>query len=323
MLVKKILETYLDIGNPSEIFSTNINETIINKLHKKFVGICYDSCLILKINKIIRRSYIYMKDTLDGDTNLSVLFEVDCIVYLKDEIINGCKIIKKETNGIIHATSKYTGIQLNIQPAVSIFKEGEIIPVIVKRVRYNISQNSISVLAMPFMPIDHNIEYYKIKGSLNTSERDNLQLLSDEIKETEEKFKKLSTGDKKIYKFFNDLLKQKNVSALKIDTKKFVDKSTPINISEMLELNSGIIYKKYTSYDDNTITHGTVVNDEMKNDEMKNDFIEETPYIIFNTILINHIMHLQTLQEFLNYYSTFADVQNSKNIWKFYSMLKK
>ena len=85
----------------------------------------------------------------------------------------------------------------------------------------------------------------------------------------------------------------------------------------------GIIYKKYTSYDDNTITHGTVVNDEMKNDEMKNDFIEETPYIIFNTILINHIMHLQTLQEFLNYYSTFADVQNSKNIWKFYSMLKK
>ena len=56
-----------------------------------------------------------MKDTLDGDAHTNVMFEVDAIEYIKDEIINGCKIIKKEPNGIIHAKSEYSGIQLNKQ----------------------------------------------------------------------------------------------------------------------------------------------------------------------------------------------------------------
>jgi hypothetical protein len=312
MLVKKILETYLDITNPDDIFSSDLDKTVLDKLHDKFVGICYDSCLILNINKIIRRSYVYMKDTLDGDVNLSVLFEVDCIIYIKDEIINGCKIIKKETNGIMHATSKYAGIQLNIQPTVSIFKEGEIIPVIVKRVRYNISQNSISVLAMPFIPINYNVNYYRISGELTNSENDNLRTLLEEINIYEESFKKLAPGNKKIYKFFVDLLKQKNIDLLKIK-----GSFNKINFAKMLELKSNIICKKYNTYDDNIVEY--VDSKDSKDDNV----IEETPYNIFNIILIEHLLHLQTLQEFLNHYNTFTDVQNSKNIWKFYSMLKK
>jgi hypothetical protein len=261
-----------------------------------------------------------MKDTLDGDTNLSVLFEVDCIIYIKDEIINGCKIIKKETNGIMHATSKYAGIQLNIQPTVSIFKEGEIIPVIVKRVRYNISQNSISVLAIPFIPINYNVNYYKINNELTNTERHNLQILLDEITVYEDSFKKLTPNIKKIYKFFVDLLKQKNIE-LKQKTK-----LNKINFNEMLKLKDNIICKKYNTYDDNTIEYADSkeYNDIEDNSESKEDNIfEETAYNVFNIILIEHLLHLQTLQEFLNNYKTFADVQNSKNIWKFYSMLKK
>jgi DNA-directed RNA polymerase subunit E'/Rpb7 len=313
MLVKKILETYLDITNPDDIFSSDLDKTVLTKLHNKFVGICYDSCLILNINKIIRRSYVYMKDTLDGDTNLSVLFEVDCIIYIKDEIINGCKIIKKETNGIMHATSKYAGIQLNIQPTVSIFKEDEIIPVIVKRVRYNISQNSISVLAIPFMPINYTVNYYRISGELTNPEKDNLLTLLDEINIYEESFKKLTPGNKKIYKFFVDLLKQKNIDLLKIK-----GSFNKINFAKMLELKSNIICKKYNTYDDNIVEY-VVDSKDSKDDNV----IEETSYNIFNIILIEHLLHLQTLQEFLNHYKTFTDVQNSKNIWKFYSMLKK
>lgn len=313
MLVKKILETYIDISDPNDIFSVDMNQTIMNKLNEKFVGICYNSCLIVKINKIIRRSYVYMKDTLDGDTNLNIMFEVDCIIYIKNEIINNCKIIKKETNGIIHATSKYAGIQLNIQPNMNIFKEGEIIPVIVKRVRYNISQNSISVSAMPFMPIIHDIYYYKIKGTLSSLQKYNIQNILDQIKKYEDEFKKLNANDKKIYKFFIDLLQQKSTSNI-LDKK-----SKPISIHDMTNLKSGIIYKKYDSYDNNTVMYS----DSKEDVKLEDEIIEEEMYTIFNNILFVYLSHLQTLKDFIENYNTFNEVLKNKNIWKLFSMLKK
>ena len=77
----------MDITDPNEILSTDRNKMLMEKLTSKFVGVCYNSCYILKINRIIRRSYIYMKDTLDGDAHTNVMFEVDAIEYIKDEII--------------------------------------------------------------------------------------------------------------------------------------------------------------------------------------------------------------------------------------------
>ena len=67
MIIKKILESYIDISDPKEMFSNDKESMLINKLTEKFVGICYMSCYIIKINKIIRRSYIYMNETLNGD----------------------------------------------------------------------------------------------------------------------------------------------------------------------------------------------------------------------------------------------------------------
>lgn len=307
MIVKKIIETFLDINEPNEIFSTDRNQMIIDKLTEKFVGICYNSCLILKINKIIRRSYIYMKDTLDGDAYTNVMFEVDCVIYIKDEIINGCKIIKKEPNGIIHAKSKYAGIQLNIQPSMSILKEKDIVPVIVKLVRYNINQSAISVLAMPFMPIMNPIQYYNINGTLSKSQSDNLKLLMDQVKEDENKIKKLNSNDKKIYKFFNDLLHYKN--------KESTPKSNSMNIMDILNLKTGIVFQNMLTYDDSNINYM-----EKKEDSKA---VDESPFIIFSTLLINYLSHLQTLNNFLDYYPTFTDVQKNKNTWKFYSMFKK
>ena len=185
MYIKKILETYIDIIDPIDIFSANINEMLINKLTEKFVGKCYMSCLIININKIIKRSYIYMKDTLEGDCSVNIMFEVDAIEYIKNEIINGCKIIKKESNGIIHAISNYAGIQINIPANISIFKEGDIIPVIVKMTRYNINQTSISVLATPFIPNNDPAICYKITDALSEQETDIIKSILSQIK-TEE-----------------------------------------------------------------------------------------------------------------------------------------
>lgn len=310
MFIKKILETYIDISDPNDIFSSDRTKMILDKLSAKFVGICYNSCLIIKVNKIIRRSYIYMKDTLDGDAHTNVMFEVDAIQYIKDEIINGCKIIKKEPNGIVHAKSEYAGIQLNIPSNMSIFKEGDIIPVIVKMVRYNVNQTAISILAVPFIPIVVPIVYYKINGVLTKQEIDNVKSLLDRVKTEETKLKKLNDVDKKIYKFFVDLLSNKTS-----DTKE-IKSANKLNIADILNIKSGIVFKPAIEYDSPDVYYN-----ESKIDVA--DVIEESPFIIFSTLLIKYLSNLQSLQEFLKYYSKFTDIQNNKNIWKLYSSLKK
>ena len=314
MFIKKILETYMDITDPNEILSTDRNKMIMEKLTSKFVGVCYNSCYILKINRIIRRSYIYMKDTLDGDAHTNVMFEVDAIEYIKDEIINGCKIIKKEPNGIIHAKSDYSGIQLNMQSNMSIFKEGDIIPVIVRMVRYNVNQSAISVLAVPFMPIVNPIQYYKINGSLTKQETDNIKSLLDQIKDTETQIDKLDTMDKKIYKFFSELLSNKEPS---------IKSSKKIKISDIMNIKSGIVFKSESVFDDSQIYYIEEKDNLNDNSETNDNTIKESSYIIFSVLLIKYLCNLQTLQNFIKAYPKFTDIQQHKNIWKLYSSLKK
>lgn len=308
MLIKKILEAYIDIQDPTEIFSSNRDQMILDKLSTKFIGICYNSCLIIKVNKIIRRSYIYMKDTLDGDAHTNVMFEVDAIQYIKNEIINGCKIIKKEPNGIIHAKSEYAGIQLNVQANMSIFKEGDIIPVIVKMVRYNVNQTAVSVLAVPFIPITNPITYYRINGSLTQQELESIKSLFNQIKTVEDKIKKLDATNKKIYKFFVDLLSHKSPS---------MKSGKKLNIMSITNLKSGIVFQPEIGFDSPDIYY----ND--SKDDKDDSIINESPFIIFTTMLIKYLANLQILQEFLKYYSKFTDISTNKNIWKLYTSLKK
>ncbi len=310
MFIKKILETYMDITDPNEILSTDRNKMIMKKLTSKFVGVCYNSCYILKINRIIRRSYIYMKDTLDGDAHTNVMFEVDAIEYIKDEIINGCKIIKKEPNGIIHAKSEYSGIQLNIQSNMSIFKEGDIIPVIVRMVRYYVNQSAISVLAVPFMPIVNPIQYYKINGVLTKQETDNIKSLLDQIKDAETQIDKLDVTDKKIYKFFNELLSNKEPS---------IKSGKKINISDIMNIKSGIVSKIEGVFDYSQIYY----TEETDSKNTSDVIIEDSSYIIFSVLLIKYLCNLQTLQNFIKAYPKFTDIQQHKNTWKLYASLKK
>jgi hypothetical protein len=333
----------MDISDPKELFSPNRENMIIEKLSAKFVGVCYMSCFVVKINKIIRRSYIYMKDTLDGDAHTNIMFEVDAIIYQKNEIINGCKIIKKEPNGIIHGKSKYAGVQLSIQPNMLIFKEGDIVPVIVKRVRYNINQTAISVLAAPFIPANNDQIYYNIIGSLSNQQLGELKSVLEQIKSEEEKIKKLNVNDKKIYTFFNDLL-----SPLKISNNKDVQFKNvkKVNIHDILELKMGIIYKPKLKYNDPTIYFSSIdttntdvvvssdlssiATEKMENNKITerknhtlNNIVDESAYIIFYSILINYLSTIQSLLDFINQYPTFDSVQKSKELWKMFTMLKK
>jgi hypothetical protein len=239
MRVKKILETFLDFSDPKDIYSQDRDKMIMDKLIEKFVGVCYMSCYIVKVNKIIRRSFIYMKDTLEGDAHISVMFEVDAIVYHTNEIVHGCTIIKKEPNGIVHGKSEYAGIQLSVQSNMAIFKEGDVVPVIVQRVRYNVNQSAVSILAMPFIPITKQTVLYKINGTLLNNQVDELKSLLEEIKLEHETIKKFNKNEKKIYNFFSDMLNPNKSD--KLNT--FSKKTKLVNMKDILDITSGIIYK--------------------------------------------------------------------------------
>jgi hypothetical protein len=357
MIIKKNLETYMDISDPKDMFSPNRNEMLIAKLTDKFVGVCYMSCYVIKINKIIRRSYIYMKDTLEGDSHTNIMFEVDAIVYQKNEIINGCHIIKKEPNGIIHGKSTYAGIQLSIQPNMSIFKEGDVVPVIVKRVRYNVNQTSMSVLAVPFIPIQYQPTYYSTNGSLSKIQTAELKSLLDQIKIEQSKLKNLNTNDKKIVSFFIDLL---SPSKSLDPTKLSITKSKKIDILNILDLEHGILFRPDIKFDDSSIYYisldanikqsqnsksilqnklvsdfsqlnDVAISKQVNTDTKKQsdlstistNIIDESMYNTYYIILTQYINNIQSLQNFLIQYPTVDTIQKNKEIWKMYTMLKK
>jgi hypothetical protein len=305
MRTKKILESSINIDDPSDIFSNDQNAMIIQKLSDKYVNRCFSSCLVVNINKIIRRSYIYMKETLDGGAYMNVLFEADVIIYQKNEIISGCQIMKKETNGIIHLKSEYAGIQLNIRSNMSIYKEKDIVPVIVKMVRYNPNQNAISVSAFPFIPLEPNVVYYNIVGELTDLQKAELDVIAAQIKEKLTSFEKMTTSDKKIYKFFIELLNN--------DKHNIKSSALKIKLQDLPKVTSGVIVYPAYPYDVNTVNHIKAGH---------KDAVDESPYIIFATMLNQYLSRLQTMSNFLREYPTFTEVQKHKDIWRMYATQK-
>jgi nitrate reductase NapAB chaperone NapD len=279
-----------------------------------------------------------MKDTLDGDAHTNIMFEVDAIVYQKNEIINGCRIIKKEPNGIIHGKSPYAGVQLSIQPNMSIFKEGDVVPVIVKRVRYNVNQIAASVLAIPFIPIPFEQTYYNITGVLTKQQTDTIKNMITQINTVEEKIKNMNNDDKKIYSFFVDL-----ISPSKVAIDKTFKTAKKVDINNILDVTSGIVFRPDLKYNDSSIyhvkltdTHKEVVSNLTSISEKKgqenlvvktttpqlNNVVDESIYIVLYEMLIKYFTNIQSLQNFLIQYPTFDAVQSSKHIWKMYSSLK-
>jgi hypothetical protein len=342
MLIKKYIQTYLDIEDPNDMLSANRDEMLLSKLTDKFVGKCCNSCLILKINKIVRRSYIYMKDTLNGDAHSSIMFEVDALVYTKNEILNGCTIIKKEPNGVIHAKSEYGGIQINIPRNLDIFKEQDVVPVIVKQVRYNINQTEITIKASPFIPMNEPLVYYKPTGILDDNQLENISKIIKQINYNESSLLELSTNDNKIIKFFVNLLNDKSKINTKLGRMK---KISMCEIKVLSSIKSGIIVRE-NSFNDNKImlidsnidtelSHISLdicelssdiieISIEEKERELSKIFVvEESIYNIYVSILLQYLGNLQALFDFLKHYPTFASVQQNKSIWKIYNMLKK
>lgn len=358
MIITKNLECILTITDTNVLFSKNLNNELINILNDKYQNKCFSSCYVININKITRRSYMNCNENLDSNFNISIQFEANVLIYQTNEIIHDCVIIKKEQNGIIHAKSKYCGIQININQNLSIYEIGNKIPVIVKMLRYNINQPEISVLAIPFIPVKYDIIIYNTVNDLSDKSHNMLLQLNDKVSELDSLIKKLNKSDKKIYDFFKDLLldnklKNKNLLEKRINNNSDLDKNNIeiIKKYDVIELDlllnelktqknkNYILFKSYNSFDinycnvikDKQVVENLFIEDDSdyKNNKLDKNINDSNILIVNESIenilelyMYENIRNKQCLLNFVNNYPNLNDVQKLKNIWKLYLLLK-
>jgi hypothetical protein len=313
MKIQKPLETRLDFSDPADIINPDVVGLCMRHLTEKYVGKCYMSCLIVKINKILRHSLRYMSRDLSGSAYISVAFEVDAIIYTKGEIINGCDIVKIESDGRIHAKSKFAGIQIRQDTSLmNIYKEGQIVPFIVNRVQYNPAQNEASVEAIPFTPLFPDNIVYSVEKPMSEEDQKRIKELFNQVDNLKSKINMLDLNSNKALEFFQALVYPfkkdtifNEVEASKLEFTWDSVKNISGYICQPIELkiNSGFIYH-------------------FKN-KPKGKVNDEKLVAVLDKFLINIIQHYQAMLGFVETYPTFAKVQEYKDIWRMYNMLKK
>ena len=354
MIITKNLECILTISDTNVLFSKRLNDELIKLLKEKYQNKCYSSCYILNINKINRRSFLNCNENLDANFNISLQFEAEVLLYQENEIIHGCSIIKKENNGIVHGKSKYCGIQINMNQDTTIYNVGDVVPVIVKMLRYNINQSEISVLAIPFVPLMYNIVLYNTINDINDKTIDTLLSLNNKVLDLDKKIKDLDKNSRKIYDFFKDLLsndklKDKNVlektfrsSQIDKNNIDIIKKYNTIELDKLLnELKNNkkqnyILFKPYNSFDinycniikNNHLSEKLFTEDdiEYKTNKNINEYniltVNESIENIIELYIYENIRNKQCLLEFIDNYPTLNDIQKVKKNWKLYMLLK-
>lgn len=312
MIIEKTLEERICFSDSNDIYSKDINETVIKHL-SKLNGKCYQSCLIIAITKILRISQIYMSDQLDGSAYLNVRFLVDALVYQEKEILPCCKVRQIEANGQIYADSEYAKIQIlpneKTKYLSSIFKIGDNIPVSVYRVSYGISKDKISVLATPFSPNFDTTIIYKVGEKLSQDQKDTLNRLNEKISKTEKAVSLLSKPEEKAYEFFKKILypykeivQNKTINILDLDN--FSDQyvSRPSNLEKHYK--TCCIYKSIEKIQPSVVSENSV-------------------FEISCIFLSDYLQHITTLMEFVKNYPDVKTIAKYAEIWKLYNLLKR
>ena len=326
MLIKKNLETSLDLIDPNEIYRIDLDDLIKKKLTTRYVGRCYQSCYVTEVTKIIRRSSVRLIDNrIDGGATLDVLFEVQGIILVKGELLHGCKIaeIQQQT---ITAEHKYAAIKLQKGQSGSIFgilKVGQIIPVVVSKVRYSPNADTMSVIGTPFYPSVVKDIYCEITDELTIEQSEQITSILDQITDEEEKHK--SIAGEKSYEFFRDLMyswktaQKFEVSPLFTSGKfKIVDQT----MEKFMSIDKGIVVKPaMDSLKNKRFFHSLDVDAVKKiiNQDTNSTFIQAGMFVFVSDLLNRYLLYLQGLRGFVETY----DLNLMKSMVTYWSVCQK
>jgi len=315
MIITKIIETGLNINSPIDVYSDATNN-IMNMLIQSFEGTCLRGCYIKKILKIRAISECILErrgEKCFGRVNIQ--FEVEAVLYVEGEVINGCEVKHKDKNAaIIISTSQYGTICLNAHTSLDSILIGQIISVRVGETKYNPGSSKISINAYPFFPnkyLNSKIVSYHISSENALSEKDKSYLSNviARIAYEEKEKEQLLKVNKKGWDFFDNLLNA------------YREKQSPpkgINVVE---------FKKIL---DNSISIGWYSRDPKISPSSSTVFVsKESPsketHVLHDDFDLRHIIlilledycdGLKNIREMMGIYNTEEKFTKHRNFWK-------
>jgi hypothetical protein len=312
VVINKLIEVGIDVQNCIGLYTDPNN--IIQIARNRYVGRCFRSCYILNIENIKRQSEcVINQDGPPSFGTLSIICEVRAIIYGIGEIINGCKVINKNQNGILICETDNTSIILAPHPMFKSIIEGQLISVRVVAVRYSNGADKISVSATPYLPDKVNT-VYKI-GPVMPDMGDLFADILSKIKYEESEMIRLKTEKKKAWDTFDQLLYAYN------DDQKPAAGAKVLNIKEII--NGG--WGQYVSRDPKIRLSTPDIYSYDTRDAIPPDAIIvadlTTPNVII-MMLDSYLSHLRTIREMINIYSTEELIISHTNIWLIFKKSK-
>lgn len=312
MKIYKIIQTSLDIENPISTY-VNANANILNMLIAKYEGICFNSCYIIKVLTIVKRSEcIIMQNNESGNGSIDVKFRAQVIELMPNEILSNCVVIRKDIERkIIIATTENCALNINTEGIYDSIALGQKIPVKIKKCLYSVGSSRIQAYATPYIP-SRKYKLYDFKGEKVTKQdlaiiKDIKELISDE----EELFedldqKEIAFFSKVIYPYTNEISKitiPKNVNIIKLNT---IKEGTVLNIlgrPPYMDANKPDIYEW------------------KKVNDIPDDADLETPTVSegLNNIWLDYYQRLVLIREFVNTYQSKKDKESHVNLWKLFN----
>lgn len=305
MRLTKIKDAQVDIYEMSELYGGSIDMVIMKHLNDDFVGQCHDSCLYLKINKVIRSGDVivtYAAGTTKSYVN--VQFEAEVMQYAPREGLV-CKVLHIDSASNYMQAEKTDQIAVNMHRAkkMKTIQNGQLVPIRVIKSGYQIAKRAISISGTLYL-IPQSETYIFHIGALTEDDIADLQPYLDEISALEKDIKKL---DKKMVKYFNDLV-------YPFTKTKIVEG----NQVSMLKLKaSGYIVRHERTDKLTPFIH-------VLKKKPKNGVVQIQPAkLVYQAFLNDYKLHILFIIDMVNSFEDPSVRKSHKNLWEIYKSYKK
>jgi hypothetical protein len=313
MIIKKVFETGVDISRIDLFTKPDVN--IMNILVDRFEGYCYKSCFIRKILQIIRRSECVIdQDGLEAFGKISVQFEAEVEVLLSGEIINGCKVEKKNAYGVMICTRENLVVGITPNPLFNSIAEGQFISIRIIGCKYQIGQPRITAQAEPYMYQNGSI--YHITNAITQDDIEYFGPALANADAEEANFKKITSGREAFTTLIAAYSKPQKPPAgakeIKITDRDEIAKLKDVYIIRdyRADLSTPAVYCYNNLADVQKAYPDIEINEQMTNRGA-----------VLN-VIHDYINHIRTIREMTEVYNTPELFESHKNLWKIFKKMK-
>jgi hypothetical protein len=304
------IQTRVVFNNPNDIYGDQENN-VLRVLRNRYENKCYMSCFVVEITEILQLGQlIFSRQKIDGSAVCNVHFRVRCIIIKKNDILHDCKVIKINKHGHILCKNQHAVIYINKHKALQTIREGQVILAIAGVIKYKPLTPSITVCALPFIPIVNPTTRYV----LNITASNTVDILLDKLAE---ETKINSELDSKINTFFTELLYPY--------AKKRINQQE-ISFTDVRTRNGQIILSQP---DWLPIGPNLIVNDKKNLNPLKTEEIQESKSgdlvitenyeNIMGYFIHKHIEQLLTIRKLCTTYNTMEAINANANLWNIYT----